>query len=123
MQPVFPKRYQKGMTLVEVMVAMIIFVIGMVGGLTYFLYGRGHISQSQHRRGALQLASQKIEELKATDYSSITDDSDNITVDGTSYSRVWDESTVGDYKEITVTVSWNQGGTQEVELVSIIADK
>jgi len=127
MKKIFFKKHQKGMTLVELMVAMIIFVIGMIGGLTYFFYGRGHISLSQHRRVALQLASQKIEDLKATTYINVICGSDNVTIDNMSYTRSWvvnpDPPVAGSYTEVTLSVSWDQGTTQQVQLVTIIADK
>jgi len=62
---------EKGFTLLEMMVAIIIFAVVMIGGLSFFVYGRSDISREGHRRAALELASQRLEELKAADYSKI----------------------------------------------------
>ena len=117
---------KKGVTLVEVMVAILIFTIVMLGGLVFFFYGRTYISQSNHERMALELTKEKIELWKADDYSHIANQNESsISLGGTQFSRstsvVERTGTGGVYKEITVTTSWQQTGTTyNVQLLTII---
>jgi|GEM_PF-1305733 len=66
---------KSGATLVEVMIALIIIAIVILGGGMFFFYGRVIIIREAHRRAAVLVASQRLEELKATDYSEINFDS------------------------------------------------
>lgn len=60
-----------GATLIELMIALIIIAIIIIGGGMFFFYGRVSIVREGHRRAALSIASQRLEELKAADYSKI----------------------------------------------------
>ncbi len=117
---------KKGVTLIEVMVAILIFMIVMLGGLVFFSYGRTHISYSNHQRIALELTKEKIELWKADDYSHIVNENEPvISLGGYQFNR----STVinagtggGTYTNVTVTTSWQQAGiTYSVQLLTIIA--
>ncbi len=54
----------KGTTLVEVMVASIIFAVAMVGGLTFFSMGKKPLSGADETNFALQLAEDDMEQVK-----------------------------------------------------------
>ena len=64
-----------GTTLIEVMIALIIIAIIILGGGMFFFYGRVNIIREAHRRAAVLVASQRLEELKAAEYSDIDPDS------------------------------------------------
>lgn len=118
---------KKGVTLVEVMVAILVFTIVMLGGLAFFFYGRMHISHSNHQRMALGLTKEQVEILKATPYDELPAvDNENITLGGVDYSRntvVTDGTGGGIYREVTVTTSWEEkGNTVSVQLVTVIAE-
>jgi len=62
---------EKGTTLIEVMLALLIIALVILGGGMFFFYGRLNIIREAHRRAALLVASQRLEALKAADYSNI----------------------------------------------------
>ncbi len=112
-------------TLVEVMTAILIVMIMIVGSSFLFITGVSQISQQKHCRVAGLLAAQKLEVLKAGNYSSIavgTTTDSPIVLDGESYSRSVTTVNAGSYKEVTVTVSWLQGNKpRDVSMVTCIA--
>lgn len=118
-----PKR---GMSLVEVVVAMLIFSVLIIGGHHHFTYGRGQIALRRNYRAALQLAAQKMEELKAGNYDNITEGitEETLTLGEHSCSRSTDANDAGLYKQINVTVNWNQMGKEHnMSLDTFIAPK
>jgi Tfp pilus assembly protein PilV len=113
-------------TLIEVMVAVLIVTIVMIGGSLLFVTGRSQINQQKHRRAAVQLAAQKLEELKAGDYDAITigDTEESLSLEDLSYSRSTHAEDASSYKDVTVTVSWGPTGNEHnVSLVTSIAPK
>jgi prepilin-type N-terminal cleavage/methylation domain-containing protein len=111
-------------TLIEVMTAILIVTIVIVGSSFLFVTGRSQVNLQKHYRAATQLAAQKLEELKAGNYSDIVvgDDSNSISLEDLSYNRNIHTVNAGSYKEVTVTVSWQQGHLERnVSLVTFIA--
>lgn len=72
-----PHNSENGFSLIEVLIALVILVIVILGGGLYFFYGRLGINREGYRRAALELASQRLEKLKAADYSKITPNPDD----------------------------------------------
>ena len=62
---------KSGATLVEVVVALFIIALIILGGGMFFFYGRVNIIREAHRRAALLVASQRLEELKAVNWDGI----------------------------------------------------
>ena len=119
---------KKGVILVEVMVAIIIFTIVMLGGLVFFFYGRSHISLSNHQRMALELTKERIELWKADDYDNITTQiHPAIYLGGIQFNPETELMNNGTYesdgyKEVKITTSWQEGANPySVQLVTIIA--
>ena len=114
-------------TLVEVITAILIVTIVIVGSSFLFITGKTQVSLQKHYRAATQLAAQKLEELKAGSYGSIVagDDSNSISLEDVSYTRSVHTVNAGSYKEVTVTVSWKQRSIEQisrsVSLVTVIA--
>jgi len=114
---------EKGTSLVEVMIAIVILALAILGGFVLFSYGRGQIDVQKNRRAAVQLAAQKLEGLKAGDYDNIQagEITENISLEGLSYVRNTGAEDLGLYKKITVSVSWEQmNKTQNVGLTTFI---
>jgi prepilin-type N-terminal cleavage/methylation domain-containing protein len=117
-----------GFTLIEVMAAVLIVTIVIAGGSFLFVAGRGQVALQKQYRAAAQLASQKLEELKAGTYASIavgtTTDTNSPVLEGVSYGRSVNVVNAGLYKHVTVTVSWLQGtghNSRNVTMVTCIA--
>jgi type II secretory pathway pseudopilin PulG len=114
-------------TLVEVMAAILIVIIVIAGSSFLFVAGRGQVALQKQYRAAAQLASQKLEELKAGSYASIaagTTTYSPVPLEGLSYSRSVNTVVNANplYKEVTVTISWLQGNnSRNVSMVTCIA--
>jgi len=60
---------ETGVTLVEVLVALILVALVILGGGMFFVYARVHIVHEAHRRAVTVLVAKRLETLKAADYS------------------------------------------------------
>jgi type IV pilus modification protein PilV len=109
--------FEEGFTLIEVMVALVIFAFGILAviGLQATAIRGGH--QSQTLSEAASAGANRIETLITQDYAALADGSD--TVNG-KYTLNWEvnENTSGELtgtKSIDLTVQWTEGGrTHEV---------
>jgi len=75
----FPYKSQDGFSLIEVLIALVILAMVILGGGLYFFYGRLGINREGYRRAALELASQRLEELKAAKWNDIAPQSGEIS--------------------------------------------
>jgi len=115
---------QKGFSLIEVLVAVTILAIGLLGlaGLQVTAI-RGN-SVAIHRSQASALVADKIETFQNTPYASIAE---GVTtengLDGifTRTSQVQKDVPVNDLKTVTVTVTWTDTITQQVAFQTIIS--
>lgn len=115
------ENFPKGFTLLEVLIAIVVLSVALLGmaSLTGSIIGYNQFADQVTK--ATTLAQDKLEELKNTSYSNITDGSDTESI----YTRtctVASDSPAANMKTITVTVTWNWKGTaKEVVLKTIIA--
>jgi hypothetical protein len=124
-------RHQDGFTFNEVLLAMTVIVIGILG----YSAGTGNLirwnSASRDYTVAVNLAQDKLEQIKAqkiwTDVNNCPTSGDhNIAATGEPggrYNRCWviADSPLGEeLKEITVTVSWPGRESQEVTLTTLL---
>ena len=117
---------KKGTTLTEVLVAVLIFTIVLIGGSLSFSSGRSWIDLREKYRVALQLAAQKLEKLKAGSYYDIkeSETEEYLSFGDLSYGRGTVIEDTGLYKEVTVTVFWKQIDKEhDVSLFTFVAPK
>ena len=114
---------QKGFTLMEVMIAVIILSVALLA-----LAGLQIVSIRGNSFGgtmteAITLARDKIEDLKRDDWDNVVagNHHDDQVVRGITYARNWVVQMVGQTKEVTVTVSWDNG-THQISMATILAD-
>lgn len=122
----FIRKSKKGVSLIEVMIAVLITAIVMLGGSMFFASSTGQINLRQQYRAASRLASQKLEEFKAVDYDTVAEGevNDSVTLENSSYNRSVVTKDLGLYKEVAVTVNWGPAGQQkDINLVTFIAPK
>ena len=117
---------KKGTSLVEVMVAVLVSTIVILGGSFFFVASSNQINLREQYRAASRLASQKLEELKAGSYDDIAtgEATDSVSLEDSSYSRSTVTEDIGLCKKVTVTVNWGAGVQQRnVSLATLIAPK
>ncbi len=115
------KRNQKGFTLLEVLISIIILSVALLA-----LAGLQIISIRGNAFGgtmteAITLARDKIEDLKQGDWDNVAGGNDTQVVRGINYARNWQVQTSAKTKEVTVTVSWDSGNHQ-ISLATTLAD-
>ncbi len=126
MKPFIRRSKKRGVSLIEVMTAVLITAIVMLGGSMFFASSTGQINLREQYRAASRLASQKLEELKAVDYDTVAvgEVTDSVTLESSSYNRKVVTKDIGSYKEVTVTITWGTGSQQNnINLVTLIAPK
>lgn len=122
------RNQESGFTLLEVLIAMVVLTIGLLGltGLTIGVM-RGS-SFSQNVSTATVIAKQRLEDIQRVGYTSTNTTtfpsaSENVTMGGVTFARqttISDSTPAANMKTVTVTVSWNVG-TNSVALNTIIA--
>ena len=112
---------------------MFLLAVIALGTTQLFVFGRSQINYQGHKRAALELAQQRLEELFASNYDSVvakTENNlqlDNLLCTRSTTVEAVDDSADGldgneDYRIVTATVSWNERGkTNTVALQTLIA--
>ena len=119
-------RFAAAVTLVEVMVAVLISTIVIIGSSFFFVASSNQLNLQEQYRAASGLASQALEELKSGSYDDIatSEAEESLSLERTSYNRSIDSEDLGSYKKVTVTVDWNAGSKQRnVSLATLIVPK
>ena len=126
------RRHQRGFTLVEALIALVILSFGLFGLMQLQARVMAGTSASKTQTIAANLAQQKLEELRATPYDDIAGDNgkadDILAGEGgtTAFTRSWSvtEETSPPYKAVSVTTSWTNAdqNPESVTLSSFIAE-
>jgi type IV pilus modification protein PilV len=125
-QPASPRsgrRWRRGFTLIEMMVAILLIGVGLMGVAALSTTVTRANQQSAAITAASSLAQERIERFRTEDYAAIASGSDTRTLDGITYSRSWTVTAndpAAGLKTIAVTVSWTtRGRTHQTTLSTI----
>jgi len=116
---------KNGLTLIELLIAILLIVGGLVALLQMMSIGIFADSNLEYRLTALNLANEKLEELKDSSYSSVVSATES-SISGFPFvdDRIVTVSEVNtDLKDVQVEVRWTQkGGQQSIQLRTYIAN-
>jgi type IV pilus modification protein PilV len=112
----------KGFTLIEVLIALVILSVAFLGLAGLMVQTTKNNSFGGRMTEAATFAQDKLEELRAVSWVTITSGSDRKTGSaiGTDYARNWDVATNGNLKTITITINWNDKANHSISLLSVI---
>jgi type II secretory pathway pseudopilin PulG len=110
------------------MVAIVLIGIVAVGSAVFFVHSLDMVEVTRSRRLALELASSRLDDLRAGHYEDVVADADGEAVrvgphSGTLRTTVTEpDSRDGLYREVVVTVSWTKGArAYRVSTATLIA--
>ncbi len=123
-----PSRQQRGFTLIEVLVAMTLMAVGLLGVLSL---ARGAASASGYSRRATEaaiLAEDKLEELRTVPVGVAADDTDQVDSAGVEdvdalFERTWTLDWLGDIGTITVGVTWTEADGEHTITFRTLRDR
>lgn len=120
------KKHQKGFTLLEVIIAMSILSAGLLAVCSMVHMVMASNSKSKNLTTAVNLAQNRVDNLKVTDYASIAASTElDLDENGNAGSGIFDRTVSvttnasPSYKTAVVTVSWKR---RQVVLRTIIAE-
>ncbi|MFA5393181.1 MAG: prepilin-type N-terminal cleavage/methylation domain-containing protein [Candidatus Ratteibacteria bacterium] len=122
------KSCKKGFTIVEVIIATIILVISLLGGVAFFSLNRNNLSYADCQRLANWTAIYKIEQLKSMDYPPTITFDPTWQYKGKTFTRTTTSNTItedptGNFiRAYTVSVNWGEA-TPPVSLTTYISEK
>jgi len=118
------KYYTKshGFTLIEVLVALVILSIALLALAGLMAQTTKNNSFGGRITEAVTFGQDKLEELKAVSWVTITPGSDRkMGSNGIDFGRTWNVATSGNLKTITMTIDWNDKTSHSVNLLSVIS--
>lgn len=111
------ERRERGFTMIEVMVALLLTAIAAMGLLALYMSQTRASSYSRHATEAAALATDKLEKLRTMQTaSSGTDTVDEQGGAGGIFTRTWTVTSGTDYDDITVVVQWDDEGSRTVQV-------
>jgi type IV pilus assembly protein PilV len=108
----------EGFTLVEVLIALVVFVVGALGMLSMLTGLMWANTYSRNVTEATQLAQDRLEIMRSQGFSALGAGSDTVG----SYSRSWtvDTAAVSGAAVVAVTVQWQDKQPRQVRLQTVL---
>jgi len=125
----------KGFTLIESLISIIILAIILIGGMTFYFNSDRVLTLSSHKKLAIELAHDELEELKTGPYAAVVSSGPTIISVGNLGNQTievivdFEDDPIGgvtaeDYKNVEVKVTWSeagQTGSREISMSTFIA--
>ena len=113
---------QKGFTMIEILVAIFIIMVALMGILTVASMVISGNTYSRDFTTAITLSQEKLEELKNDGYDNLTGGTGSSSIYTTTWS-VTDDNPEADMKTVTASTSWSRKGkSHTVTLKTIMGD-
>ena len=108
---------QKGFSLLEIIISMLILAVGLLGVAGMMTAGIRANADAAHLTEAYQIGQEEMERLKTVPWSSIVGTgSATRELRGITFTSTWRVvSTVGRIKDINLAVTWNEGLQNQIE--------
>ena len=112
-----------GFTLLEILIALIILVGGVIAISRAFSTGLFATTDIENVDLALNIAQAKTEEIKNTPFANLSDSGPNPDPNFPNFSVSVDVAEGQDPMQVNVTVAWQtKGGETNVALITLVAD-
>ena len=116
-------KMRNGFTLLEVLVALLTFTIGILGIAPLLITAPRYNQSSQAMTEATSLAQSKYEELKVFQYEAIVGGQDNIQGStGVAFNRRWTTEIQGNSKIIRCVITWRDWVGHQVDFLYAYAN-
>ncbi|MFB0508419.1 MAG: prepilin-type N-terminal cleavage/methylation domain-containing protein [Thermodesulfobacteriota bacterium] len=113
----------KGFTLLEMLIAMTILCVALLGLGQMMLLSIGGASFGNKVTEATTFAQDKMEQLRTMDWNVLQDGNDSIDgAQGMQYQRTWTVVPTGKMKTVNLAVSWNDGSDHLLRITSVITN-
>ena len=117
------KRSVWGFTLIEIMIALVIFVLGVIAIARAFSAGLFAETDAFNTAIALYIAQARLEEIKDTAFAGIADSGPAADLVFTDFSVTVDADEGDNPMEVDVLVNWDTaGGEAGISLTTMVAD-
>jgi prepilin-type N-terminal cleavage/methylation domain-containing protein len=126
----YSMKNKSGFTLLEIIISILLLAITLAGGMALYFNANKIMSLMVHKKAAMELADEKMEELRDVSYNStpleVGEKSEStLKVAGLNASRtvtVTEPHT--SYKQVTIEVNWkeaNETADKSIKLVSYVS--
>lgn len=112
---------RNGFTLIEVMVALLILAIGLLGTAGMTIVGIRANANAGHLTEAYQNANGEMERLRTLAWGGITNGNNIREVRGVTFTNTWTVTTSGNMKDVTLAVVWFDGFNHQIDLRTKVA--
>ena len=123
-----PRRGEGGFSLIEVMIALLILLIGVAGVLTLQTTAMRATSVSRHATEASVVAEDKLEDLRTEPVAALLNGSDYVDARGIDnangpYTRTWTVTSTGSGTvRLVLRVTWLERGADEYT-ISLVTER
>jgi prepilin-type N-terminal cleavage/methylation domain-containing protein len=102
-------RGRRGFTLVEIVVAIVLLAVGVLGSASLTAALMRSNRGVTNRTRAVETLRLKVEDLQSQNYAQVATGNDTATIGGITYNRAWTvtpNAPAANLKTITLTVTW-----------------